>query len=203
MRPNVVLIDYESVQPDSLEALNQDFFFVMVFVGSNQKKLPIEMVKALQKFGQRADYIEISGSGPNALDFHIAYYIGKISANDPSTFFHIISKDTGFDPLITHLKNQKISIQRITKISEISLCSGAVAKAPKTPPVVDSVMAHILELLRKNATNRPKKKKTLLAHLKSHLGKNGTDAAALKLFDKLHKAKRIGIDDKEAVSYHL
>ena len=54
----------------------------------------------MQSLGADAEYVRIEGNGPNALDFHIAFYIGNIAAKDPDCYFHIISKDTGFDPLI-------------------------------------------------------------------------------------------------------
>src|SRR5690606_40973713 len=57
-------------------------------------------------------YVRISGSGRNALDFHIAFHIGLIAAAERDVFFHVISKDSGFDPLITHLKGRKVFAAR-------------------------------------------------------------------------------------------
>jgi hypothetical protein len=65
---------------------------VIVFLGANQGNLPFEVAVSLQQLGSRAEYIEISGRGPNALDFHIAYYIGRLAAEEPSAYFHIISR---------------------------------------------------------------------------------------------------------------
>lgn len=73
MRRNIVLIDFESVQPDSIEALNHEHFHVLLFCGANQSKVAFEIAATLQKLGPRAEYVKISGVGPNALDFHIAY----------------------------------------------------------------------------------------------------------------------------------
>ncbi|MEA3275850.1 MAG: PIN domain-containing protein [Pseudomonadota bacterium] len=53
------------------------------------------------------------------LDFHIAFHIGRLSATDPNSCFHIISKDTGFDSLIEHLKTRKIYAQREKDLAEI------------------------------------------------------------------------------------
>src|SRR5687768_2351003 len=103
MRPNIVLIDLESVQPASLAALEGEHFQLKVFVGATQSKVAFDMAAAIQRMGSRAEYIKISGVGHNALDFHIAYYIGRLVVEAPDTFFHVISKDTGFDPLIHHL----------------------------------------------------------------------------------------------------
>ena len=93
MRTNYVLIDFESVQTTSLELLTHDHFKVIVFVGVKQDKLPFEVAESLQQLGSRAEYIKISGRGPNALDFHIAFYIGRLVAEEPSAYFHVISKD--------------------------------------------------------------------------------------------------------------
>ena len=102
MRINYVLIDLENVKPTSIELLNHDHFRVMVFVGSNQAKV--------------------------ALDFHIAYYIGRLAKEDANAHFHIISKDAGFDPLIKHLRTQKISAHRAKSIDDIPLVKSTKSK---------------------------------------------------------------------------
>ena len=119
MKTNYVLIDFENVTPDNLDLLDQEWIRVFLFVGKNQTKLPFPMVKAIQKLGSRAEYVEMTGTGHNALDFHIAFYIGRISATDKDAYFHIVSNDTGFDPLITHLKQEHVFSDRVSKIEEI------------------------------------------------------------------------------------
>ena len=109
---NYVLIDFENVQPKNLELLEGHPFQVFVFVGANQTKVPMNVVKAMQALGENGKYIEISGSGRNALDFHITYYLGQLVTEDPKGHFHLISRDKGFDPLIRHLKDRKIRVQR-------------------------------------------------------------------------------------------
>lgn len=112
MPTNYVLIDFENVQPRNLEILGKLPFRVLVFVGASQSKVPFDLAASLQALGDRAQYIKVGGSGRNALDFHIAFYIGELAARDPEAWFHIISKDTGFDPLIKHLKTRNIRVQR-------------------------------------------------------------------------------------------
>ncbi|TON35035.1 hypothetical protein CGH58_24340, partial [Vibrio parahaemolyticus] len=82
MKTNYILIDFENVQPKNLSLLEGHPFKVMVFVGANQTKVPFDIATAMQNLGSSAQYIKIDGNGPNALDFHIAYYIGSISALD-------------------------------------------------------------------------------------------------------------------------
>jgi hypothetical protein len=132
VRTNFVLIDFENVQPSALDALTQDHFKLMVFVGASQTKVPFETAAALQQLGERAQYVKISGNGSNALDFHIAYYIGKLAAADNTAFFHIVSKDTGFDPLVQHLKSQCIFASRVKDITDIPLVKTSTARTPTT-----------------------------------------------------------------------
>jgi hypothetical protein len=133
LNTNFILIDFENVQPDSLSAVEQAKFSVIVFVGASQTKVSFEIASALQQMGPNATYVKISGNGKNALDFHIAFWIGQLSARFPSAAFHIISKDNGFDPLIAHLRERGISATRRPSISEIPQLKTASrqAKNPK------------------------------------------------------------------------
>jgi len=101
------------VQIKNLAALTGDTCRIKIFVGKNQPKVPVELANAMQSFGPAAEYIQITGSGSNALDFHIAFYIGRLASEHPGATFVIISKDTGFDPLIKHLVELKIECKRL------------------------------------------------------------------------------------------
>lgn len=123
MSARYVLIDYENVQPETLERLDPHCDAVRVFVGAHQSKLPTSLVTDVQRFN--CDYIRIAGSGRNVLDFHIAYYLGQLAAAAPAASFYIVSKDAGFDPLIGHLKSNKIEAQRVETIDEIARINDA------------------------------------------------------------------------------
>lgn len=155
MRANHVLIDYESIQPEQLAPLDADHFRVTVFVGATQARLPFELAAAMQRLGSRAEYVKISGTGPNALDFHIAFYIGRLSAADPGTFFHVVSKDTGFDPLIQHLKSLKIFATRVADILDIPAVRAAITKTP------EERLALVIDRLRTMKAGKPRTVKTL------------------------------------------
>lgn len=138
MANNYVLIDFENVQPKNLSILKQHSFKVFVFVGANQAKIGFELANAMQQLGDSAQYVKVSGTGKNALDFHIAYYIGELAITDPEAYFHIISRDTGFDPLIKHLKDKKIKVQRERDLSEIPVLriSSATSNDEKIAAIV-------------------------------------------------------------------
>ena len=88
-RTNYVLVDYENVQTTDLAMLRDGPCKVKVFLGANQAKIPVALAAALQELGANAEYVLLQSSGSNALDFHIAYYIGVLSAQEPSASFHI------------------------------------------------------------------------------------------------------------------
>ena len=142
MKINFVLVDFENVQPKNVSLLSGGPYKIKVFLGANQAKIPLEMARALQTCGQDAEYIQIDGNGKNALDFHIAYYIGRLAAETPDAYFHVISKDTGFDPLIKHLKAQKILCQRSKSIADIPLAK--ILKSDSIPEKVDAVIDNLV-----------------------------------------------------------
>lgn len=129
----VYLVDFENVQPTDLGALVPGGNSIKVFVGASQSKVLLELAQALQRFGTDGEYIQISGSGPNAVDFHIAFYIGQLAAAHPEARFAIVSKDTGFDPLIKHLATLGIACRRITTFAGTT--AATTSAVPKAAPV--------------------------------------------------------------------
>lgn len=187
MRNNIVLIDFENVQPESLQELAQDHFRVVVFVGANQSKLSFDIVASLQKLGSRAEYIKISGSGSNALDFHIAYYIGSKSAEDPLACFHIVSKDAGFDPLIQHLKTKKILAHRVKEIGDILFVKLARAKSPEQRVRI------VIDKLAQQKLAKPGTIKTLASSITSLFQKQLQDDEVAAVIDVLVKQGVISV----------
>jgi hypothetical protein len=196
VKQNYVLIDYENVQPEAISALDQEYFKVIVFVGATQSKVTYEVAIAMQKLGNKAEYIKITGNGPNALDFHIAFYIGRISAKDPDTYFHIVSKDTGFDPLITHLKNLKIPVQRSKDVSEIQ-----IVKASTSKTIEDKVVV-VIDYLKSRGTAVPKTIKTLTSTIQSVFQKNILESEQETIIATLQEQGAIAVVGAK-VSYNL
>lgn len=188
MRTNYVLVDLENVQPDSLEPLAQDHFRIIVFVGANQTKLPFELANSLQKLGPRAEYVRISGHGSNALDFHIAYYIGQLAAADPTAYFHIISKDTGFDPLIQHLDVKKVFAGRVKAIADIPF----VKASSSTSTAARLEVA--LTWLRQTKASKPRTVKTLGSTINSLFQKQLADGQVAALVRALAERGHLSVD---------
>ena len=196
MRINYVLIDFENVQPEIIASLQQDHFKVLVFVGANQNKVPFEVAQAMQAMGGKAEYIKITGNGSNALDFHIAFYIGQLAAADPTAFFHIISKDTGFDPLIAHLKTKKIFAARETSVSEIPLVKTSTTKT------TEERIQMIVERLRLPKANKPRTTKSLSSHISAQFQKQLPESDVSDLVAAMSAAGYIAIADNK-ITYTL
>lgn len=198
MATHYVLIDYENVQPKNLAALKDDAkgrsFRVIVFVGANQSKIPKDLVFEMQSFGRDADYIEISGSGKNALDFHIAYYLGKFARPGSDDHFHLVSRDTGFDPLIRHLRANGIEVERRKGLFEIPWLE--VAETDSFAEQIDKVVQNF-DLQGKS---RPRKVRTVKTTINALFGKGLSDEQLEALVKGLKERKYIAVEG-ERVKY--
>ena len=87
MATKYVLVDFENVQLKNVGDLNGSALKIKVFLGASQVKVPLDIARALQAFGRDVDYIQIDGNGSNALDFHIAFYIGRLAARPRTRSF--------------------------------------------------------------------------------------------------------------------
>lgn len=206
MRTNYILIDYENVQPATLASLDQEHFKVLVFVGPNQK-LAVDVVIAVQQMGPRAEYITMSSNGSNALDFHIAYYLGQLAASNPKAHFHIISKDTGFDPLVQHLKSKKIAVCRSPTISDIAPAKPPTISdiAPAKPPTATSMAEQIKTIvadLQKRGDSKPGTVKTLTSTIAALFQKKLAGEQITALIEELQRRNIITISETK-VTYTL
>ncbi len=207
MKKNYVLIDYENVQVQSLALLKDEQFSVRVFLGPNNTKLPVELVVTMQELGSRAEYIALETSGSNALDFHIAYYLGVLAAADPAGFFHIISKDTGFDPLIRHLRSRKIFVARSVSIEEMPCFKVTVMPLESKTQTAATVSTE--ELLRlavddliKRKDKKPRTPKALRSTIHARCGINLPGSEIDAVWTTLLRRGYVKING-EQVSYAL
>ena len=183
MKTNYVLIDYENVQVKSLDLLRAEHIRIYVFLGPSNMKLHKDLVLAMHEFGERAQYVELEVSGKNALDFHLAYFLGALSTTDPAGHFHLISKDTGFDPLVKYLNSKKILSSRSESIEDMPCFvkpsgNGARQGAQASPTVSavdatangDPLMKLVLDDLIKRKSAKPRTPKTLKSTMQARCG---------------------------------
>jgi hypothetical protein len=191
----VLLIDYENVQGINLRQIDQTGCKVHVFTGSSQSKIPIDLVSSAQAFGDRLEWIRIDGNGPNALDFHIAYYLGVQIAKCPTNEYFILSKDKGFDPLIKHIIKGKVICRRIGSISEI----GPGKKAKGADGDYEKVVKNLIKIEK---GQRPRNKRTLRQYLKTLVSKPQTEEKVDRIIEQLFASKLVS-DDNGRLIYKI
>ena len=166
MNDRVLLVDLENVQTVNLAKVPDDVR-VLVFYGLTQKKLPEELVVQAQPLGIRLQWIRIAGQGPNALDFHIAYYLGKTLTERPQAHCAVLSKDKGFDPLIRHLHGLGYTCRRVASLKDAfpAQVTPAVKATVATPP---DDYTRLVTLLKKDKKEQklPHKRKGLEGKVK-------------------------------------
>jgi hypothetical protein len=204
MSDTMLLVDFENVGKIDLAAV-PDGYVVALFFGAAQKSVPKEFLQAALKLRERFVSIDIEGQGKNALDFHIAYYLGQYLTQSPKTPCVILSKDRGFDPLIKHLGLRGFSVRRANTLREASRPSAAVTRRPAAGREFVSVPAHeaALKWLSGGAKNRrPRTRKALAAHLYSHFSKKMPESEVQELIDSLIASGQLG-EANGRLTYHF
>ncbi len=127
-------------------------------------------------------------SDTEVYDFHIAYYLGLLSQCTPKPYFHIVSKDKGFDGLIEYMKRKEFFVERVLSIEDILFVK-------RTKEIKEDPVAVIKKRILSQA--KPAKLKTLRNAIKTWLGE---DAAVEEILDSLKK-DFLTIDEKGKVIY--
>jgi hypothetical protein len=187
----LLLVDFENVHQVDLSRLG-DNFDVAIFVGSTQKNIPFELVTNAQRFGSRLQWKKVEGSGSNALDFFIAYELGRVFEKSPQSHCIVLSKDKGFDPLLKFLHKSGFHCRRINSLLELE---------PKSPSKDEPNYSRVVELLAKSdKKSRPRKLKTLAQHISSMFQKKITAADVDHIIDLLFANKLIS-ETNNTISY--
>ena len=216
MTTNYVLVDFENVQPD-LSMLANTSFRVKVFFGAKQQegRVPFKLLDAMLALAGNVEPIKVMRSGSNAVDMHIAYYVGRLVEKEPAAEIHIISGDTDFDPLVEYLKSKGVKCKRAKSITEIAKQAQVKPQPPAASRHTRSVtsaarkphndkLAPIIKQLHslsgKPAT-RKKLAQTIANYFRHHGGQLADDAVEL-IIDDLIRMKYVSQVGTK-VSYHL
>jgi hypothetical protein len=218
-RVNHVFVDFENVHEIDLAVIGSKTVAFTLLVGPRQTKLDVSLVEKLFEHAVSAQLVRLTSAGKNALDFALAYYVGRAVAGDPTGYFHIVSKDAGYDPLIQHLRSRHISARRHDSFATLTFAATARLAAP-TPPaalpkpkaqpkpkaktaILDEWESQVLEHWQKPSATRPRTQKTLVSFLVTHLGNKITEPEALSLVGHLGQGGHLTIGENAKVTYHL
>ncbi|HEX6639289.1 MAG TPA: PIN domain-containing protein [Steroidobacteraceae bacterium] len=216
MATNYVLVDFENVQPENLEALSSGAFRVKVFVGAHQARgrVSFEFSESMQKLGSHAEYVRIARSGPNAVDMHIAYFIGRLLEKEAHASLFIISRDTDFDPLVEFLQARGHSCRRVRSIAELGKFVQRAPAAPKSasraaPPspakkAQSDRLAPVIKHLH-SLRGKPSTRKTLSTTIGNYFKQHGgalPEKQVEQLIDELIRLEYVSQSGSK-VAYHL
>lgn len=132
MTKRLLLVDLENVHKIDLSLLDETYRAI-IYVGAKQNPPKAASKKATAHRFQRVDFQKIEGIGKNALDFHIAFQLGRIIETEPDTECIVLSADKGFDPLLSHLNKNGLICRRVNAMGELL---PAVAE-PVAPVAID------------------------------------------------------------------
>ena len=208
---NHVFVDVENIKSINPAVLSLKQLVIHLFLGPLDKKLEVEVVEAILMNSHGVRLIRSPKNGKNALDFVLAYHLGQAAMAEPKAYFHILSKDCGFDSLVELLQSKQIKARRHADWDTLHTAltlKPAIPKSP-TPPAAPAIkplspgVEKVLSYLTKSPNNRPKKSATLVRQAKSYLGNDATDAMAESVVEELRRGKKITIDEKGGLTYLL
>jgi len=213
-----IFVDFENIQPTAQEvaAANSSDIRLWILHGAHQRDFSSDLVRAWQPMGVHAFFVQSSKTGPNAVDMLLAFCLGEAYQVDRAAKqdarYIVVSKDKDFDALTLHMKQIGMAFHRVPALSKaLALVRGETheARVPAIKPTTSAVPAtrgkpsdveRVIEDLRMNARNRPKRRSTLEHKLLSFLGGK---VAPKVVHDTIAELERRGIVrfDATKVSY--
>ncbi len=199
---HLVFVDFENVPSIDLRPVEGKPVKVTLLIGKQQKKLDLALVQQIHRLAAQVDLVEVGASGRNALDLTLACYLGRAVQATAGAQFHIVSKDKDFDPLIAHLKAAGLKVARHPSIASVPFAgttAGKGAPAKNTPEA--RLERFIAGLQDPNRKDRPARRRTLIKHIKSQLGKETSDEAAEAIVARLCAENILEVAAGEKVEY--
>jgi hypothetical protein len=217
---NHVFVDFENVHKVDLGVIGSEAVSFTLLVGARQTKLDVALVEKLFEHAVSVQLVRLTSSGNNALDFTIAFYVGRAVAADPKGHFHIVSRDTGYDPLIAHLRSRHISAYRHSSFESLPFVSPAKPATPVVTPAVarkakpqaqpksvavdlNVLEAQVLEHFRSHPAARPATEKSFVRFLLARFRNKITEPKALTVVESLSRGGHLVVGDKGKLTYQV
>lgn len=131
MTKNLLLVDLENVQKIDLSVLDESYRAI-IFVGAGQSPPKAASKSSTAHQFRRVEFQKIAGVGKNALDFHIAFHLGRMFETEPDTVCVVISRDKGFDPLLKYLNDNNFRCRRVESFTALVTAAASALQANGT-----------------------------------------------------------------------
>lgn len=230
-----LLVDFENLKPSPSDVMliRADVYRLWVFHGPHQNKFDAALVRAWQPLGERVDFVQSSKQGKNALDFHIAFKLGVLHAEDKpanrEASYIVVSGDGGFEPLFDYMRTKECTVTRAGSIREalaIPVPAAPVARLDVAPAGSQTVPHRpsrgiVPAVPQKAPSAAPKKKAvpastqirrksisdgdaaTVVAELRAHPKNRPGDRAALERYTVARLGNKITPEVAKAVIREL
>lgn len=222
-----ILIDYENIQPNDFSNIDTNSYHVWLFLGVHQQKsLPLPLVEFLLACKRsRVHIIKMQQAGKNALDFYLSFYLGRIVALEPNAIIEVLSRDSGYDVLVQHIKQDYPSINIIRTVKQALILSpeksvqksktenkkagkskkvgkqSKVEKSTKKPPFKPLYNQAIMRINDQPSRNRPAKLTSLENFLRSQLSIDDINIIE-KIITKMVDKQLITISVNHKITYN-
>lgn len=197
-----LLVDLENVKPTARELaqVRGNHIRLWILHGPQQKCFPAEWVDAWRPLGTQLELVQSTRAGPNALDLHVAFTIGRASREDQLAGvrgrYVVVSKDKDFDALIGHAGTRSVDVVRAESLGDALRIASDPAPEPRLSPqakpaakkAARSLSAEsqtVVNQLREHPRNRPRTRQKLENHIRSVLGNDVNPDAVGKVVAEL------------------
>lgn len=195
---NYVLVDYENVQTLDLERVAGLPVKVVLFVGSNQKRVPVELLRKVCAIPGCVEVIESAVAGKNALDFQMACHAGRMAEREPGAFLHFVSRDKGFDAVVRFLKDGGRWAARVDSFSALAFLNHRDFRALSFADQFEFVLTRLGKI---PVISRPRKLSTLKTSISAMFGKQLDDVTIEQIVEALKAQKRILAGPSGKITY--
>jgi hypothetical protein len=176
MKQEIALIDLENI--GSMKDVKiENFIKTIIFIGAKQSKFSLENIPSDRMYD--ISFFRTKKISKNNLDFHIAYYLGKLNEIENKNIeFVIISNDKGYDELIKtiNLHGRRCIRKSMNYTQE--------KKDEKIKLLISSLMGKEIKKL-------PKSEISLKNYIKSHLGEFNSKSNINHIYNRLLKNSTI------------
>ena len=131
-----LFLDFENVKPSpaDIAQVRGEHIRLWVLRGPHQNKFDAVLAEAWQPLGDRVQFVRSHKAGKNAVDFHVAFCLGRAHKEDElleqKARYIIVSRDKDFDVLFGYVRNLGSPFERANSIPEALKLAGYTGTQP-------------------------------------------------------------------------
>ncbi len=157
----ILFVDLENCPRPAWAKIPRDAL-VKIFIGAGVPKDVMKLAKRFRGLEARNQQYRVVTGRKNALDFHIAYYLGQTVLEAPRATMVILSKDKGLDALLQYMRNSGVRCCRVSDLTHVE----GIQKLHQDP--LGGELWWVVQNM--NGPSRPKSRRRLRNHVATYFG---------------------------------